>query len=56
MVNGIRTIYPMDEIKGLVQSSLSTSEFDKEHPKKAERYIGRNVVNMNMKTIVPILW
>ena len=41
----------MDSIKDLVRSSVKVPEFDK-HLKKAGGHIGRNVVEIKMKTIV----
>ena len=42
---------PVDSIKDVVQSSMKVPEFDK-HLKKAGGHIGRNVVEIKMKTIV----
>ena len=46
-------VTPVDSIKDVVRSSEKVPEFDK-HLKKAERHIGRNVVEiaLKMKTIV----
>ena len=41
----------MVSIKDVIQSSAKVPEFDK-HQKKAGGYIGRNVVEITMKTIV----
>ena len=49
MANGIRTGDPRGFNKG--RSSVKVPEFDK-HLKKAEGHIGRNVVEIKMKTIV----
>ena len=42
---------PVDSIKDVVRSSVQVHEFDK-HLKKAGGHIGRNVVEIKMKTIV----
>ena len=39
---------PMDSIKDVVQSSVKVPEFDK-HLKKAEGYIGQNIVEITIK-------
>ena len=44
MVNGIRTIYLMNLIKGSVRSFQWVPEFNMKHIKKAEGRIGRNIV------------
>ena len=41
----------MDPIKDVVRNSVKVTDFDK-HLKKAGGYIGRNVVEITMKTIV----
>ena len=48
----------VDWIKVSVQNSVEPHEFDKKHLKKAEGWIGQNVVNMaiKMKTIVWIIF
>ena len=51
MANGIRTRDFVDTIKDVVRSSVKVLESDK-HLKKAGRHIGRNVVEIKMKTIV----
>ena len=48
MANGIRTATPVDSIKDVVQSSVKVPVFDK-YLKKAERHIGRNVVEITIK-------
>ena len=42
---------PVDSIKDVVQSSVKVPEFDK-HLKKSGGHIGRNVMEITMKTIV----
>ena len=54
MANGIRTgdpPPPVDSIKDIIQNSMKVPEFDK-HLKKAGGHIGRNVVEITIKTIV----
>ena len=54
MAHGIRTgdpIKDMDPRNDVVRSSVKVPEFDK-HLKKAGGHIGRNVVEITMKTIV----
>ena len=51
MANGIRTGNPVDSIKDVVRSSMKVPEFNK-HLKKAGGHIGRNIVEIKMKTIV----
>ena len=53
MANGIRTGDPRGFNKGRSSKIVKVPAFDK-HPKKAEGYVGRNVVEITikMKTIV----
>ena len=49
MVNRIETGIPLVEIKGSVQDSMQTPEFDMKYLKKAEGYADRNVVSITLK-------
>ena len=50
MVNRIGTVYPPGvQIKGSVQDSVLTPEFNMKHLKKAEGHIGCNVVHITIK-------
>ena len=44
MVNRIGTVYPVAQIKGSVEDSVVTYEFDTKHLKKAEEHISQNVL------------
>ena len=44
-------VTPVDSIKDVVRSSVNIPKFDK-HLKKAGGHIGRNIVEIMMKTIV----
>ena len=37
---------PVVQMKGSIQDSVWTAEFDMKHPKKTEGYIGRKVVSI----------
>ena len=49
MVNGIRAIDPVDQIKDVVRNSMLAPKFDKKHRKKAGGHISRNVMNITIK-------
>ena len=49
MVKQLEQSTPMDQIKGSVQDSVLTPEFDMEHLKKAKGHTDRNIMCITIK-------